>query len=81
MLLQMQSRQISRNGDILLKEGQSLAIVGRSALYKGLPMMCVSDTLVRFRAGTDVTQLGSCAVQKMFKRGLGRLQTQHINCS
>lgn len=39
-------------GDILLNEGQSLELVGRSALYEGEPgAYCFQNTLVRFRAG------------------------------
>src|SRR5262249_6423142 len=38
------------SGDILLNEGQSLELVGRSATYKGPPnMYCFQNTLVRFR--------------------------------
>lgn len=43
-------------GDILLNEGQSLELVGRSAIYVGDPKnCCFQNTLVRFRArvGTD----------------------------
>jgi type I restriction enzyme S subunit len=37
-------------GDVLLNEGQSLELVGRSAIYKGeLPGACFQNTLVRFR--------------------------------
>ena len=37
-------------GDILLNEGQSLELVGRSAIYKGNPgAFCFQNTLVRFR--------------------------------
>lgn len=44
-----------RSGDILLNEGQSLELVGRSALYdqpEGL--YCFQNTLVRFRPGPRV---------------------------
>lgn len=41
-------------GDILLNEGQSLELVGRPAVYRGLPPnCCFQNTLVRFRAGKD----------------------------
>jgi type I restriction enzyme, S subunit len=41
-----------RPGDILLNEGQSLELVGRSALYDGPPdAYCIQNTLVRFRCG------------------------------
>jgi type I restriction enzyme S subunit len=37
-------------GDILLNEGQSLELVGRSAIYRGEPgQFCFQNTLVRFR--------------------------------
>ncbi|MFE4205877.1 restriction endonuclease subunit S [Streptomyces goshikiensis] len=36
-------------GDVLLNEGQSLELVGRSALYDGPPGMCFQNTLIRFR--------------------------------
>jgi len=40
-----------RNGDILLNEGQSFELVGRSAIYRDeLPGACFTNTLVRFRA-------------------------------
>ena len=39
-------------GDILLNEGQSIELVGRSAIYRGEPKdCCFQNTLVRFRAG------------------------------
>lgn len=38
-------------GDILLNEGQSLELVGRSMLYGGeIPGACFTNTLIRFRA-------------------------------
>lgn len=43
-------------GDILLNEGQSLELVGRSAVYQGAPAdCCFQNTLIRFRPndGTD----------------------------
>lgn len=45
-----------RPGDILLNEGQeSLANVGRSAIYDGAPdSFCFQNTLIRFRAGVEV---------------------------
>lgn len=40
-----------QNGDILLNEGQSLDLVGRSAIYRGCPENCAfQNTLIRFRA-------------------------------
>jgi restriction endonuclease S subunit len=44
-----------QDGDILLNEGQSLELVGRSALYRGeLPGACFQNTLLRFRASAEV---------------------------
>jgi len=44
-------RFLLRVGDILLNEGQSLELVGRSAIYRGEPEnCCFQNTLVRFRA-------------------------------
>ncbi|WP_301175632.1 restriction endonuclease subunit S [Actinomadura geliboluensis] len=37
-------------GDILLNEGQSIDLVGRSAIYDGPPGMCFQNTLIRFRS-------------------------------
>ncbi len=43
-----------RNGDILLNEGQSLELVGRSAVYKGDPPdCCFQNTLIRFKPNAD----------------------------
>lgn len=43
-----------RSGDILLNEGQSLELVGRSAIYRGAPgAYCFQNTLVRFRLVLD----------------------------
>ncbi len=40
-------------GDILLNEGQSLELVGRSAIYEGEPhRFCFQNTLIRFRPYT-----------------------------
>jgi type I restriction enzyme S subunit len=42
-------------GDILLNEGQSLNLVGRSAIYRGVPPDCAfQKTLLRFRAGPRI---------------------------
>jgi type I restriction enzyme S subunit len=42
-------------GDVLLNEGQSLELVGRSAIYRGeVPDCCFQNTLVRFKASPDV---------------------------
>lgn len=45
-----------RAGDILLNEGQSAELVGRPAIYQGIPQdCCFQNTLIRFRpsAGVD----------------------------
>lgn len=43
-------------GDILLNEGQSLELVGRCALYKGIPEnCCFQNTLIRFRPSGKIT--------------------------
>ncbi len=44
-----------KSGDILLNEGQSLELVGRSAIFRGeLPGACFTNTLVRFRHAVGV---------------------------
>ena len=41
--------------DILLNEGQSLKLVGRCALYRGVPKdCCFQNTLVRFRSDGSI---------------------------
>ncbi|WP_177154022.1 restriction endonuclease subunit S [Streptomyces sp. 2131.1] len=47
-----QERYELQPGDILLNEGQSLELVGRSALYDGPSGMFFQNTLVRFRTMT-----------------------------
>ncbi|HKI02538.1 MAG TPA: restriction endonuclease subunit S [Thermoanaerobaculia bacterium] len=57
-----------KDGDILLNEGQSIELVGRSAIYRGKPEnCCFQNTLVRFRAGH-----GTCSefVQLVFQQYL-----------
>lgn len=42
------------DGDILLNEGQSLELVGRSSIYRGEPgRFCFQNTLVRFRCNSE----------------------------
>lgn len=42
-------------GDILLNEGQSFDLVGRSAIYSGeFPGLCCQKTLIRFRCGSEL---------------------------
>ena len=44
-----------QDGDILLNEGQSFDLVGRSAIYRGeIPGLCCQKTLIRFRCGNDL---------------------------
>jgi len=46
-------RFLLKEGDILLNEGQSIDLVGRSAIYRGVPQdCCFQNTLVRFRANS-----------------------------
>jgi len=48
------SRYLLSAGDLLLNEGQSLALVGRPALYLGSPAdCCFQNTLIRFRPGSN----------------------------
>ena len=47
-----QSRFAVSPGDILVNEGQSRELVGRSAVYRGEPhQFCFQNTLIRFRVG------------------------------
>ncbi len=62
-------------GDILLNEGQSLELVGRSAVYRGLKgEYCFQNTLIRFRAHPQhVADFHQCLfVQYLY---MGRFQT------
>ncbi len=62
-------------GDVLLNEGQSLELVGRSAIYTGEPgRFCFQNTLIRFRAYYP-NDLRFC--RSLFKRYLdtGRFMT------
>ena len=44
-----------QEGDILLNEGQSRELVGRSAIFRGeVPDACFQNTLVRFRPGASI---------------------------
>lgn len=52
-------------GDILLNEGQSLELVGRSAIYDGLPReYCFQNTLIRFRPSPQIL---SAFAQQVFQ--------------
>lgn len=57
-------------GDILLNEGQSLELVGRSAIYEGSPgRYCFQNTLIRFRSGSDVIPSYAHEIFKVWQRG------------
>ena len=58
-------------GDILLNEGQSTELVGRSAIYRGeVPRACFQKTLLRFRCGPDlVPEFAHCFFQHMLYTG------------
>ncbi|MFE7810521.1 restriction endonuclease subunit S [Streptomyces sp. NPDC057433] len=54
-------------GDILLNEGQSLELVGRSAIYDGHPgKYCFQNTLIRFRSSSLVVPEYAYAVFKQW---------------
>lgn len=64
-----------RPGDILLNEGQSLELVGRSAIYDGPPgRYCFQNTLVRFRCNRDSIPAYCRAVFKLWL-DIGRFTT------
>lgn len=65
-------RFLLRDGDILLNEGQSLELVGRSAIYRGLPAdCCFQNTLVRFRANDRIAiQYAQLLFQKYLHTGV-----------
>ncbi|MBM0227020.1 restriction endonuclease subunit S [Micromonospora sp. ATA51] len=50
-------------GDVLLNEGQSPELLGRPAIYRGVPEnVAFTNTLLRFRAGPDVLPEWALAV-------------------
>ena len=64
-------------GDILLNEGQSLELVGRSAVYRGEPRrFCFQNTLVRFRANRE--RLEPDYAQLLFEQWLKRGDFQKV---
>jgi type I restriction enzyme, S subunit len=72
-----------RKGDILLNEGQSLNLVGRSALFTGEPKTyCFQNSLIRFRAGPDcLPQFAQTVFKQYLDKGLFQsvaLQTTSI---
>lgn len=61
-------------GDVLLNEGQSLELVGRSAMYRGDPPdVCFTNTLIRFRAGPSVDPEYALLVFRAYQR-MGRFR-------
>jgi len=59
------------SGDILLNEGQSLELVGRSSIYRGEVVgCCFQKTLLRFRCGDDlIPEFAQCFFQHMLYSG------------
>ena len=54
-------------GDILLNEGQSLELVGRSAIYDGKQNeYCFQNTLIRFRPSTNISSQFALQVFRHF---------------
>lgn len=63
-------------GDILLNEGQSIELVGRSATYDGKPnQFCFQNTLIRFRCNERSVP---SYVQAVFKEFLDSRQFQRV---
>lgn len=59
-----------RDGDILLNEGQSAALVGRPAIYRGeVPGACFQNTLVRFQPSDAVSAEYALIVFRAYMRG------------
>jgi type I restriction enzyme S subunit len=76
-------RFLLKEDDILLNEGQSLELVGRSAIYRGVPeSCCFQNSLIRFRAGPRTTSGFAQAVFQNYLRtgvfALIALQTTSI---
>jgi type I restriction enzyme, S subunit len=65
-------RFLLKDGDILLNEGQSIELVGRSAIYRGTPEdCCFQNTLVRFRAGPSVCpEFAQLVFQQFLRTGV-----------
>ena len=63
---------VLKPGDILLNEGQSLQLVGRSAIYQGPEnTYCFQNTLIRFRPSEAIdTQYARFAFQRMLITGV-----------
>ena len=57
-------------GDILLNEGQSRELVGRSAIYRGeIPRCCFQNTLIRFRSDEVIPAFAQSFFRFMLYRG------------
>lgn len=72
-------RFLLKPGDILLNEGQSRELVGRSAIYSGEPPeCCFQNTLIRFRPGPSIlTDFAQAVFQRYVATGrFSRLATQ-----
>lgn len=68
-----------RRGDILLNEGQSIELVGRNAMYGGVPAdCCFQNTLIRFRARCGVyNRFAYALMQHLFLEGkFSKIATQ-----
>jgi type I restriction enzyme S subunit len=65
-------RFLLRPGDILLNEGQSIDLVGRSAIYRGIPdQCCFQNTLIRFRANrTTCIEFAQLVFQQYLRLGV-----------
>ena len=65
-------RFLLQDGDILLNEGQSIELVGRSAIYRGdPPNCCFQNTLIRFRASAGThTEFAHLIFQTYLRTGV-----------
>jgi type I restriction enzyme S subunit len=56
-------------GDVLLNEGQSLALVGRAAMYTGHPAdCCFQNSLIRFRPGSRIDPTFATELFRYFQK-------------
>lgn len=59
-----------RPGDVLLNEGQSRELVGRSAIYRGeIPRCCFQNTLIRFRSESVLPEFAQTFFRYMLYSG------------
>ncbi|MFJ2110909.1 restriction endonuclease subunit S [Streptomyces sp. NPDC087850] len=65
-----QERYEIQPGDILLNEGQSIELVGRSALYDGPPGMFFQNTLIRFRPKEILPEFARIVFKYWFDTGV-----------